>query len=232
MKVLVACEESQAVCKAFRDRGFEAYSCDIQQNSDGFLGDWQWHIEGDALAVVNGGGFCTMDSKHHYVKQWDLVIAHPPCTYLTKASAVRLFASDGTVKDRARFREGIKARCLFELLLNSDARFVAVENPVPLSIFGLPKYTQIIEPYLFGDPWRKKTCLWLNGLPPLEPTNIVEPKGLWVGSTSKRKAGKVYSSYSLKSCRDQKTRSKTFPGIAEAMADQWGDFLMRMKEEE
>ena len=110
-------------------------------------------------------------------------------------------------------------------MLQADCPHIAVENPVPLRYYSLPRYSQIIEPYQFGDPWKKRTCLWLKGLPPLQATDIVEPKGLWVGSTSGRNksTGRIKSAYTLKSNRDQRTRAKTFPGIARAMAEQWGN---------
>ena len=105
---------------------------------------------------------------------------------------------------------------------NADCQHICIENPTPLSYFQLPEYSQIIEPYMFGDPWRKRTCLWLKNLPPLMATDIVIPDGLWVGSTSGRRDQSVYSRYKLRGKRDQKERSKTFPGIAKAMAEQWG----------
>lgn len=222
MKVLVACEESQEVCKAFRARGHEAYSCDIQEPSGGHP---EWHILGDALEAVEGGTVTTMDGQAHDVGRWDLLIAHPPCTYLTAASAIRLFNPDHTIKDRGREQRGWEARQFFLRLWTSGVKSIAVENPCPLSWFSLPEYSQIIEPYMFGDPWKKRTCLWLRNPPPLVPTDVVEPKGLWVGSTSgrERSTGRVKSGYVLKSNRDSKTRAKTFPGIAAAMAEQWGD---------
>lgn len=182
MKVLIACEESQTVCKAFRARGHEAYSCDIQEPSGGHP---EWHILGDALEAIDGGKVTTMDGRVHDVGRWDLLIAHPPCTYLTAASAVRLFNPDHSIKDWEREQKGWDARRFFLQILSSGVERIAVENPCPLSYFRLPKYSQIIEPYMFGDPWKKRTCLWLVNLPPLEPSNVVEPLGLWIGSTSK-----------------------------------------------
>ena len=221
MKVLIACEESQTVCKAFRALGHESYSCDVQEPSGGRP---EWHILGDALEAVKGGEIVTMDGQRHDISKWELLIAHPPCTYLSSCSAVCLFNADHTVKDLARERKGWEAKEFFLALLRCGVERIAVENPAPLRHFGLPRYDQIIEPYMFGDPWRKRTCLWLRGLPPLRPTNTVEPKGLWVGSTSRRRgaSGKVQSKYLLKSNRDSKIRAKTFPGIAAAMAEQWG----------
>lgn len=166
----------------------------------------------------------TMDGQVHDVGKWDMLIAHPPCTYLTAASAIRLFNKDHTVKDWERERKGWEARRLFLQMLFSGVEKIAVENPCPLRWFRLPEYSQIIEPYMFGDPWKKRTCLWLRNVPPLTPTEIVKPEGLWVGSTSGRNlgTGRVKSDYVLKSNRDSKTRAKTFPGIARAMAEQWG----------
>lgn len=202
MRILVACEESQAVTIELRRLGHEAYSCDIQECSGGHP---EWHIKADALELLK--------------LKWDMIIAHPPCTYLTKAGAVRLMPKG--VIDGARMEKGQEAAKFFMEFLKADCPRIAIENPVPLKIFNLPKYTQKVEPYYFGDPWKKQTCLWLKGLPPLIPTEIVEPLGLWVGSTSGRRDGSVYSRYKLKSKRDKKTRSKTFPGIARAMAEQW-----------
>lgn len=219
MKVLVACEESQEVCKAFRAKGNEAYSCDIQEPSGGHL---EWHILGDALEAIKGGTVVTMDGASHNVGKWDLLIAHPPCTYLCAAGAVCLFNSDHSVKDSQREKKGWEARSFFMAIMNCGIERIAVENPVPLNYYKLPMYSQIIEPFMFGHPWRKRTCLWLKNLPPLAATNIVEPKGLWVGSTSMRRPRKQPYRYVLNSHRDSKTRAKTFPGIAAAMADQWG----------
>lgn len=221
MKVLVACEESQTVCSAFRVRGHEAYSCDIQEPSGGHP---EWHILGDALAAIEGGRITTMDGKTHDVGTWDMLIAHPPCTYLTSASAVCLFTTDHRIRDWEREQHGWEARRFFLRLLSSGVRRIAVENPAPLRYFELPRYSQIVEPYMFGDPWRKRTCLWLRGLPPLQPTNVVEPLGLWVGSSSSKRdaAKKTKTGYVLASHRNSRQRAKTFPGIAEAMAEQWG----------
>ncbi|MWC26650.1 DNA cytosine methyltransferase [Paenibacillus sp. MMS18-CY102] len=203
MRVLVACEESQAVTVEFRKFGHEAYSCDIQPCSGGHP---EWHIQQDATIILKD--------------YWDMIIAFPPCTYLTNAGAVRLRVKGEIQEDRlCKARE---AREFFMKFYNTECTMVAIENPLPGKIHELPAYTQIIEPYMFGDPWKKRTCLWLRGLEPLEPTNIVKPKGLWVGSTSSRRDAQIYSKYELSSNRDAKIRSKTFPGIAAAMAAQWG----------
>lgn len=205
MKVLVACEESQEVCKAFRALGHEAYSCDIEPCSGGHP---EWHLQCDALELLK--------------MQWDMILAFPPCTYLTAAGAVRLYAADHTIKDEDRDAKGRVAKEFFLAFLNADCSKIAVENPVPLKRYGLPPYSQIIEPYMFGHAWRKRTCLWLKGLPRLMATDIVIPEGLWVGSTSARRAPALKDRYLLRSKRNPKLRAKTFPGIARAMAEQWG----------
>ena len=204
MKILVACEESQAVTIELRRLGREAYSCDLQPCSGG---QPEWHLQVDALELLK--------------MQWDMILAFPPCTYLTAAGAVRLFNQNGGIKDADRYKKGIKAAEFFRSFLNANCPKIAVENPVMLKCFNLPKYDQIIEPYMFGDPWKKRTCLWLKGLPDLRPTNIVKPKGLWVGSTSANRDPSIYTRYALHSNRDSKRRAKTFPGIARAMAEQW-----------
>lgn len=213
MKVLVACEESQRICISFRELGHEAYSCDIQEPS----GDHpEWHILGDALTAIRGGIIRTMDGVVHDVGRLDLLIANPPCTYLTAASAVRLYAKGQLNQQRlAKLRE---AAAFFRAILDADCDKICVENPVPLHIAELPPYSQVIQPYMFGDPWLKKTCLWLKGLSPLFATDPVEPQGYWIGAHGHDKAKRGMS----KGFRDQKTRSKTFWGIARAMASQFG----------
>ena len=204
MKILVACEESQAVTIELRRLGHEAYSCDLEPCSGG---QPEWHLQVDALELLK--------------MQWDMILAFPPCTYLTAAGAVRLFNQNGGIKDADRYKKGIKAAEFFRSFLNANCPKIAVENPVMLKCFNLPKYDQIIEPYMFGDPWKKRTCLWLKGLPDLRPKNIVKPKVLWVGSTSANRDPSIYTRYALHSNRDPKRRAKTFPGIARAMAEQW-----------
>ena len=188
MTVLVGCECSQRVALAFRDAGHIAYSCDIQPAYGGAPGI---HIKGDIREVFDK------------VKP-DLFIAHPPCTFLSNAGACRMFSGGSVNKERYnKMQDAVK---LFMWCLNAPAPLVCVENPIPLGIAGLPKATQIIEPYMFGDPYTKKTCLWLRGgLPELAPTYYVKPVGSWTD---------VH--------RSQRIRSETFPGIAKAMAEQWG----------
>lgn len=220
MKVLVACEESQRVCIEFRRLGHEAYSCDIEPCSGVHE---EWHIQADALPLLDGNcKFWTMDNKLHKINgKWDIIVAFPPCTYLSRAGAVRLFRHDGSIKDEKRYKKGIEAKEFFLKILSADCHKIAVENPVMLKIFNIRKPDQILEPYMFGDPWRKKTCLWLKGLPPLLPTCWVEPEGLWVGSTSANRNAATGYKYQLNSKRNPKIRALTFPGIAKAMAEQW-----------
>lgn len=219
MKVLVACEESQRVCIAFRERGHEAYSCDIQEPSGGHP---EWHILGDAVPLINGYcRFRTMDgTEHHIDSRWDLLIAHPPCTYLTNAGAVRMRVNGKIAKER--YNQMVKARAFFMIMYNADSPKICVENPVPMKLADLPPYTQIIQPYQFGHPYSKRTCLWLKGLPKLQPTKICEEHTPWVNGGCKDANGN-YRRFQGRKERDPKSRAKTFLGIAEAMADQWGD---------
>lgn len=199
--VLIACEESQEVCKAFRKLGFNAYSNDVIECSGGHP---EWHLRMDALEAIR-------------IKKWDLVIAHPPCTFLAAAGAGRLFG--GGKLNEARYQKGVEARNFFQALLNVDCPHVAVENPTPLRIFNLPEPTQIIQPFEFGEPFRKRTLLWLRGLPELTPSDILyDGIRSWVdGGGSSRTQRGVH--------RSQRERSKTFPGIAKAMAEQWGNYI-------
>ena len=227
MKVLVACEESQAVTMELRKLGHEAYSCDIIECSGGHP---EWHIRWDALALLNGNcTFLTEDWQMHTIHgKWDMIIAFPPCTHLA-VSGARHFE-----KKRAdgRQREGIEFFCQF---LNADCDRIAVENPVGIiggdyiaqyfpdlaEKYGLPrKPSQKIQPYEHGDPYTKTTCLWLKGLPNLVPTNILtKPEGGWLNQsfTADGRYGGFAANFS-----GSTQRSKTFPGIAKAMAEQWG----------
>lgn len=190
MNVLVACEESQTVCKAFRERGHRAFSCDLQECSGGRP---EWHIQGDALDVLMGDCFFrTQDMAQHEIKgRWDLIIAHPPCTYLSNAGACRLYPRKGEL-DYKRFSDGLKGKEFF-MWFWMYGRFgmgrIAIENPVPSRVFELPKHAQIIQPWQFGHPYTKKTLLWLFGLPQLEPTDIVPFHTPFLPSGTGRKLG-------------------------------------------
>ena len=219
MNILIACEESQRVCIAFRDKGHNAFSGDILPCSGGHP---EWHICEDVLPLLNGNCvFRTMDGvKHRIDGKWDLLIAHPPCTYLSNAGARWLYA--GGELNTERYIKGLEGKKFFMAMLNADCPRIAVENPIPSSIYDLPQYTQIIQPYQFGEPWSKKTCLWLNGLEPLQPTNILSDykpycsSGSYSGTHDPKYKGASRKGGSAKS------RSKTFSGIAKAMAEQWG----------
>lgn len=219
MKVLVACEESQTVCKAFRERGHEAYSCDIIDCSGGHP---EWHIKGDALKVINGRcEFQTADGEPHSIDgRWDLIIAHPPCTDLA-VSGARWFA------EKQKDGRQQKSIVFFMQMAMADCDRIAVENPVCIMSSAWRKPDQVIQPFQFGHNTRKSTCLWLKGLPKLEPTNIVDPEihkyGFGDGFDMCRdENGKILQ---WNDPRTAKIRSKTFPGIAAAMAEQWGSLL-------
>ena len=223
MKVLVACEESQAVTKELRNLGHEAYSCDIEECSGGHP---EWHIKDDVLPLLNGScDFKTIDDAEHKIdSKWDMIIAFPPCTHLA-VSGARHF--EGKRAD-GRQRQGIE---LFMQIMNANCDKIAVENPVNIiggnyikkwfpdlcEKYELPiKPTQYIQPYEYGSEVTKKTGLWLKGLPKLEPADVVGK-----GKIVTFKSGKRMHEFFAKSYGDSEKRSKTFPGIAKAMANQW-----------
>ena len=192
MKILVACEFSGTVREAFASRGHDAWSCDILPTE--IPGQ---HYQGDVMDILDDG--------------WDMMIAHPPCTYLSNAGARFLYPNKQLNEDRLKL--GIEAKEFFMTLYNANIDKIVVENPIPSKIYGLPKYSQSIQPYEYGHPFQKKTCLWLKNVPELQPTNIV----------SNRQSTKVPGNWFNKGGKDrQKNRAKTFEGIAQAMAEQWG----------
>lgn len=241
LKVLIACEESQRVCTEFRKLGHEAYSADIQEPSGGHP---EWHILGDVIAVLNpqkelsDNGFdideyiefITMDGKPHFIQKWDLIIAHPPCTYLTVSGNRWFNVERYGEKAEERKKERKKAAAFFLEFVNADCDHIAIENPIGYMNTHYREADEIIQPYEFGHPVRKATCLWLKNLPILKPTEMVKPELLKSG-------GKYYSGAALyvrdengkilsySDPRTAKERSKTFPGIAQAIAQQWSDYL-------
>ena len=226
MNVLIACEESQRVCMAFRERGHNAFSCDIQEPSGGHP---EWHILGDALKAIQGGQIVTMDGVTHDIPKWDLIIAHPPCTYLTNTGNRWFNIERYGDKARQRYKDREDAVKFFMAFVNADCDRIAIENPIGHMSTAYRKADQIIQPYQFGYPARKATCLWLKGLPKLQPTEIVEYK-LKTRNYSDGLAAAWATDENGKILRwndpeTAKQRSKTVPGIAQAMAEQWGDAL-------
>ena len=211
MKILIACEESQTITKAFRKKGHEAYSCDLQAESGGHP---EWHIKGDAL-------------KEAYSGKYDLMIAHPPCTYLAVSGARWMYNKDGS-RNEERWNNQLEALEFVQKLMDAPIDKIAVENPVSVISSQIRKPDQIIQPYHFGDKATKTTCLWLKGLPLLTHTNVVGKGEFveWVDKKGKKKRqGKWYMDILSKAktkAERQKLRSKTFKGIANAIVDQWG----------
>ena len=229
MKVLVACEESQAVCKAFREKGHEAYSCDIIECSGGHP---EWHIMQDVLPLLtredNGNNgwhdiyFETMDGGKHSVEKWDMIIAFPPCTYLTVTGNRWFNVEKYGNKAVERIAEREKAIKFFMAFADAECDKIAIENPIGVVSTEWRKPDQIIQPYEHGHPARKATCLWLKNLPLLHPTDVVEPEIYYYTA----KNGRIKSDSRWRcQCKKEdraKHRAKTFPGIAKAMAEQWG----------
>jgi len=193
MKVLIACEESQEVCKSFRAKGHEAYSCDVLPCSGGHP---EWHIQDDVLNHLDG---------------WDLIIAHPPCTYLSRAGCRWLYPNH--ILNEERYKKGLEAKEFFLKLLNAPCNKIVVENPHPQKIYDLPKESQIIHPWQFGHKFKKATHLWIKGLPLLMASGIVTPE-YYIDKKGIR--------HTKLNGWSAKKKSKTFPGIAKAMAEQWG----------
>lgn len=205
MRVLVACEESQAVTKELRALGQEAFSCDILESSGGHP---EWHYQQDVVELLS--------------QKWDMIIAFPPCTYLT-VTGNRWFNiekyGEKAIERQQRREEAIS---FFMMFANADCERIAIENPVGIMSTKWRKPNQIINPYQFGDAFEKKTCLWLKGLPILEPTDIVEPPARTQFKSGKSMPAWYAEAWKLPKIERAKLRSKTFPGIAKAMAEQWG----------
>ena len=192
MRVLVACEYSGRVRDAFSKLGHDAWSCDLLDTET--PGN---HYTGSILDILD--------------QEWDLMVAHPPCTYLSNAGARYLYPQGKL--NQERLEKGLKAKEFFMALYNANIPRIAIENPTPSKVYGLPQYSQSIQPYEYGHPFQKRTCLWLKGLPMLVPTQIVE----------ERQSTKIPGNWFNKGGKDrQKERARTFQGIADAMADQWG----------
>lgn len=205
LKILIACEESRAECIAFRELGHEAYSCDVQPCRRG--GHPEWHIHHDVLPLLDGlQDFLTQDNIPHHVESWDLIIAHPPCTYLCKVGSVIL--RHNGVLDPARYCRLKMARDFFFRCLRAKANYLAVENPLPMALAQLPKPSFFIQPSWFGVKYTKKTLYWVRNLPPLMPT-IEHPQPKQFVRSSRGKY-----------------RSRTFPEVAQAIASQWASYIL------
>lgn len=209
MKILVACEESQAVTKELRKLGHKAFSCDLLPCSGGHP---EWHFKQDVFEVIKQG--------------WDMMIAHPPCTFLAVSGARWLYNKDGS-KNAERYKNQAEALDFVQKLMDAPINKIAIENPISVISSNIRKPDQIIQPYMFGDKAQKSTCLWLKNLPKLVPTDIVE-KGEFIEFISKKGVKKKQPKWYFDALKDAKTpaerrtlRSKTFKGIAEAMAKQW-----------
>lgn len=209
MRILVACEESQAVTKELRKLGHEAFSCDLLPCSGGHP---EWHYQQDVFEVIEKG--------------WDMMIAHPPCTFLAVSGARWLYNKDGS-KNEERWKNQAEALDFVQRLMDAPIDKIAVENPISVISSNIRKPEQIIQPWMFGDKAQKSTCLWLKNLPKLEPTDIVE-KGEFIEFISKKGVKKKQPKWYFDALKQAKTprerrtlRSKTFKGIAEAMAKQW-----------
>lgn len=205
LNVLIACEESQAECQAFRELGHRAFSCDIQPCRRG--GHPEWHIQADVSPYLkNGVQFRTSDGKRHRIKRWHLIIAHPPCTYLCKVSSV--WMRRGGKIDPKRHAKMLEGRRFFLRCLHAPVEHLAVENPLPMALANLPKPSCFIQPSWFGVKYTKKTLYWLKNLPPILPT-IEHPNPREYVRASRGKY-----------------RSRTFPEVAQAIALQWSNYIL------
>lgn len=207
INVLVACEESQAECIAFRERGFNAFSCDLQKARY----NPEWHILGDVSQLLCGRSCFTTESRCTVqLDKWHLIVAHPPCTYLCKVSSVHLVRIENghRIINPKRLAQMKCAADFFYLCLNAQADFVAVENPLPMALAGLPKPTCFIHPSWYGVKYTKKTLYWLRNLPPLmAEIDFPQPHEFVRASRGKY-------------------RARTFPQVANAIAHQWGDYIL------
>lgn len=226
MNILVACEESQAVTKELRALGHEAYSCDIIECSGGHP---EWHIQTDVLKILNPVDdgelkaicFSTADDEIHIVEKWDMILAFPPCTYLTVTGNRWFNVERYGEKAIQRQKDREEAIEFFMKFANADCEKIAIENPIGVMSSEFRKPNQIIHPYMFGNPERKGTCLWLKNLPELVPTDIVEPRVITYKNGKGTDSPWHMETMGLPPAERSKMRSKTFPGIAKAMAEQW-----------
>lgn len=242
LNVLVACEESQRVCTEFRRLGHNAFSCDLLECSGGHP---EWHFHQDVLKVIKNGGGKLQNGEEYYINgKWDLMVAHPPCTFLAVSGAKWYYHPDDkdlpidkrrphpNFPNRAKDRED--GANFFMELANADIKYIAIENPVGIMNTRWRKPDQVVQPYHFGDSASKKTCLWLKNLPQLKYTNVVDP-GEYIEFGSGKRLAKWYSDglTKTKTPEERRTwRSKTFPGFAKAIAEQWSEYVIREMEKE
>ena len=229
MNVLVACEESQAVCTAFREKGHRAFSCDIQECSGGHP---EWHIKGDVLPILNGDRvFVTEAGTTEIIDgKWDLIIAHPPCTYLTNvATRSHSIRCTPLEKINARTIDRIDSMAFFMRFVFADCDRIAIENPIGVMNTCYRKPDQVISPYQFAESQEdsknyvtKATCLWLKGLPTLQTNDLKKPNNRELFGVMPSGKSRTWEDSLDRSGGAPKARSKTFPGIAKAMAEQWG----------
>lgn len=209
LNVLIACEESQAECMAFRKLGHRAFSCDLQPARKGT--PIEYHIQGDVLPLLQGKArFRTQDNKQHSVKRWDLIIAHPPCTYLSKVGSVWML-SKGELNEE-RYKKMLEGRNFFMQCLDAKCDYLAVENPFPVTRAMLPRPSFYLQPAWFGVKYTKKTLYWVKNLPPILP-EIVHPNPRQFVRASRGKY-----------------RSRTFPQVAAAIARQWSEYIINDKQ--
>lgn len=220
MNILVACEESQRVCMAFREKGHRAFSCDVIECSGGHP---ECHIMQDVIPLLNGDcEFRTQNGMNHIQQgKWDMIIAFPPCTYLCVTGNRWFDVVRYGDKAKQRYVDRYKAIVFFMQFALADSERIVIENPVGIMSTAYRKPDQIIQPYYFGDPESKKTCLWTKNVPLLKPTKIVKPYVYICKSGSAEPLWHI-NSLNLPAEERAKNRSKTFPGIAKAMAEQWG----------
>lgn len=217
--VLIACEESQAECKAFRELGHEAYSCDVQPCQR--KGNPDWHINADVRPFLQGmTTFTTQSGMYVEVPRWDLIVAHPPCTYLCKVGSLHLYkfpdervfvGGKAIIVNGDRWRKMQEARLFFLQCLSAKAKYVAVENPCPMALAQLPRPSAFACPSWYGCKYTKKTYYWLKNLPPLFAEYISSDTKCLVSSSR------------------GKYRSRTFPGLAAALAEQWSNFIISVE---
>lgn len=224
MKILIACEESQRVTIEMRNLGMECYSCDLEEPSGEHP---EWHILNDVIPLLKGNcNFKTMDNIEHYIDKWDLIIAHPPCNYLSVAGNRWFNVEKYGDKARERLKLREEAYNFFMQFVNANCEHIAIENPIGYMNTHYRKPDQIIQPYEYGHPAKKATCLWLKGLPKLKPTNIVEPELVEYTCKDGKKV-RFSADYGVGYNREieSKRRAKTYEGIAKAMAEQWCKYL-------